>query len=120
LENEKIMTIPIPRAVREFVAGIRAIQESIPTLHAVKKTLDQLMREVENVDVANMQRLLEAERIAHDRTLKAFDEETSNMHSLANQLSAETAAHEATRASHGEMRRALGEAERKLDALTRW
>jgi chromosome segregation ATPase len=33
-------------------------------------------------------------------------------------LARETDAHEATRTSHGEMRRALGEAERKLDALT--
>lgn len=107
------MTLPIPRAVREFWNGIRLIRESLPTLYAVRETLDKLMREVENADVAHMQRQLEAERAAHEETRATLDNEISS--------------HESTRFLHADSTKQLSaeraarkEAERKLDALTRW
>jgi hypothetical protein len=67
------MTLPIPRAVREFVESVRAIAGALPTLYAVRSTMDQLMREVENVDIAHMQQQLESERVAHEETKQTLE-----------------------------------------------
>jgi hypothetical protein len=89
----------IPRAVRELCDGIRLIRESLPTLYAVRDTMDKLMREVENVDIAHMQQQLEAELVAHNETRVSYRYEhengvglTKEIYSLKSQLATETAA----------------------------
>jgi len=94
------------QSIRELCAGVRAIHASLPMLQSVKETLDRLMREVEHSDIFRLNRELETERAAHAETKKErnyfHDHATKN----AELLTSETSARQ--------------EAERELDALTRW
>jgi hypothetical protein len=97
------MTLPIPRAVREFCDSVRVISESLPTLLAVKDALDKLMRAVEVKETDDLYDAIKAERDAHNETKQTLE-------TMGEQFRAAFETESAARK----------EAERKLDALTRW
>jgi hypothetical protein len=118
------MTLPIPRAVREFVDGIRAIPGQLELIREAVAQHDprgwrasaygkqQSIDALEAV-VRMRERSLEDERAAHEETKRTVELLQSaeiygpkNLAMLQEQLASETAARK--------------EAERKLDALTRW
>jgi hypothetical protein len=103
-----IMTLPVPRAVREFVDGVRIIRESLPALFAVERTLGKVMRAIELNEIEDLYDILEAERASRSRATDEANELARACESVRRELETETTA------------TARKEAERKLDALTRW